>query len=218
MLTTGVRNIILKIVIVLLSLTLLGLQSEPEIVNAAPEMDYGASSIGFVELIIWGEASGGSGASTVKFTWNPVQLTMWINGFDSTGAAKFQGQSFTTASGTARQGPITVQAGWPVHWWVEGTIAPPPDCSINLKIDEIWYPGWSIGCGPLIGCYGDTWPAAAHPGATVYIPWDRAWGLGSSGARAMGMPVHLTVVTYHISVGQDPLGCEFHVNYPVIPQ
>jgi len=218
MLTTRVRNIILKIVIVLLSLTLFGLQSGPINVDAAPEMDHEGKSVGFVELLIWGEASSGSGPGATKFTWHPVQLMMRTSGWDSKGGAIFQGQSFTFATGNAKSGPITVQAGWPVHWWVEGTIAPPPDCSINLKIDEIWYPGWSIGCGPLIGCYGDTWPAAAHPGATVYIPWDRAWGLGSSGARAMGMPVHLTVITYHVSTGSDPVGCEFFVKYPVIPQ
>jgi len=224
--TSRIRNIILKALIIIISITLLGFQKIPAKVDPGPVINTGSYKYGWVEVILFGEAGAGSGGSGANFIWHQTQVTLPIIGFDSQGRSIFQGQAFTAAQGTANQGPATVQAWWPVHWYIKGTVASPPDCTIEMTIDETWYPGWTIGCAPFVGCMADVWPAAYHPGVPIKIPWEKAWGTAISGGSAMGMPVHLTAIIYHVvshggstePSGISPLGCEFHVMFPVIPQ
>ena len=222
--TSRIRNNILKTLIIIISITLLGFQSPSAKVNSELVQWEGPYSWGWVELIIFGEVSTSEGS----FTWHQVQVTLPIVGTElgPQNRSPFQGQAFTFAQGTASRGPISVHGGWPVLWNIKGTIANPPDCTIELTIDETWYPGYTIGCAPFIGCETDVWPPGYYPGVPFQIPWEKGWGSTVSGGTAMGMPVHLTAIVYHVVTGGgashpsgiDPLGCEYHMKYPVIPQ
>ncbi|MDZ7844901.1 MAG: hypothetical protein U5K99_08890 [Anaerolineales bacterium] len=206
----------------MLSLSLTGLRGIQETTDPNQALGVGDPNAGFVEVIVFGEVSFDIG----RFVWHPAQVTMWITGSDPSGGSTFKGQAFTYAQGTYGRGPISGQAGWPVHWNIEGSVKPPPDCSIEMTIDETWLPGWTITCGPFLGCKTEIWRAATHLGAPFYIPWEKAWGTAITGVDVMGVPVHLTTVIYHVVTGtgsslpggKSPLGCEFHVMFPVIPQ
>lgn len=222
------RNILLKILIVIISLSMFGFQDLPANTDPKPAGDDGPLSNGFVEVILYGQASGGSGASFINFTWHPVQVLLPISGYDTQSRGQFQGQAFTFAQGNARQGPITQQAGWPVLWNIKGTVTLPPECLIEMTIDETWYPGWDIACEPtgIVGCIYEAWPAGYFPGAKFKIPWDKAFGTSISSGTAYGMPIHLTAIMYHVVTGGgstdiggvSALGCEHHLMFPVIPQ
>jgi hypothetical protein len=226
MVPSRIRNNLLKILIIIISISLLGFQNNPPNVYPLPASDAGSYSNGWVEVILYGEYSIESAQSAAEFIWEPVQVTLPLYGVDSQGRGKFQGQAFTSAVGHAKQGPGTVESGWPLHWSIQGTITPPPECKIELTIDETWYPGWSIVCIPLFGCQGYVWPAGYAPGTKITIPWKKAWGTTVTNANAQGMPYHMTAIIYHVVTGggsSDPGGisaggCEYHVMFPVIPQ
>jgi hypothetical protein len=217
------KTLTLKIVIILLSFTLVGVKSVPASVDpGAPAAVWDPTAGGFVEVIVFGEVS----VPDAAFTMNPAQVTMWFTGMDPSGGMVFKGQAYTTAQGTYGRSPITGQAWWPVRWDIHGSMKPSPDCSIEMTIDEIWYPGMAVTCGPFIGCIAETWPSAKHFGTPIYIPWDKATGTTVTGGTHLGFPIHLTAVIYHVVAGGgssdpsglSPLGCEFHVMFPVIPQ
>ena len=109
------RNILLKILLILISLSTFGFQDPPAHTDPKPAIDDGPLSNGFVEVIIYGEVSSGSGASTAHFTLHPAQVLLPIYGYDEDGRALFNGKAFSFGQGNARHGPIVMQAGWPVY-------------------------------------------------------------------------------------------------------
>ena len=134
------RNILLKILIILISITLFGFQNVPVDVDSGLVEANGSWSPGYVELLIYGQAGSGSGASFATFTWHPVEVFLPITHFDARGNGVFQGGSFTYARANYRQGPAVGFAGWPVYWKIQGHVTLPPECAIEMKIDETWFP------------------------------------------------------------------------------
>jgi hypothetical protein len=220
------RNILLKILIILISITLFGFQNVPVDVDPGLVEANGSWSPGYVELLIYGQGGSGSGASSANFVWHPVNVFLPITGFDSRGNGMFQGGAYTGARGNYRQGPIVGFTGWPVYWKIQGHVTLPPDCAIEMKIDETWYPGHSITCEPtgIVGCISEKWEPDFHPGVMFKIPFDRAWGSPKPSTGVNGMPIHITTIVTSIVFGAElsggiqPLGCESNLWFPVIPQ
>lgn len=218
--STRTRSIFLKILIVLTSIVLFGFQNRPIDGDPGLAETNGSIPTGYVELLVYGQASN----PPLNYSWKPVQfflpLTVGQKG------SNFQGGAMTYAEGYTRLGPIVQFAGWPVHWNIRGYITPPPDCAIKITIDETWFNGYNTACEPLgvVGCITETWPADFIPGVEFTIPFDRAWGEPVPSIGTMGMPIHITVIVTSMAYGSDlsggikPLGCESNLWFPVIPQ
>ncbi len=217
--STRKRNILLNILIILISLSLFGFQDVPDNVDPGPTMDQPVPQ-GYVELLVYGEAS-----AIAEIIWDPVHFFLPITSIDSRGRSAFQGQAFTYAHGYGNLGPVTIQVGFPVEWIIRGHVNLPPDCSIEMTIDETWFPGQTKTCEPtgVVGCLEDKWPPGFFPGVEFKIPFDRAWGSPVPSIGVQGIPIHLTVVVESIAIGDltggiQPLGCESNLWFPVIPQ
>ena len=213
------RNILLKILIVLISITMFGFQNGPKNVYPGDAKDNDPGSFGFIDVLLYSHASMGSGASSATFTWHPVRVYLPIIGYDSHGSGIFGGGAFTYARGNARWGPTTALAGWPVYWHIQGTVSAPPECTIKLSVDETWFPGFNIGCEPLgiVGCISESWPPDHIPGVEFNFPHTQAWG--TLARNASGLNIGLTAIVYHVATsGGSELGCESRISFPVIPQ
>lgn len=216
------RNIFLKILLIVISIVLFGFQNRP--IDGDPELaeTNGPISIGYVELLVYGQASD----PPMNYSWKPVQLFLPLTVGQNGG--EFQGDAMTYAEGYTRLGPIVQFAGWPVNWNIRGHVTPPPDCALKITIDETWFNGYNTACEPtgMIGCITEAWPADFFPGVEFAIPFDRAWGSPVPSIGTMGIPIHLTVIVNELHIGDSegyiggkgPLGCDYHLFYPVIPQ
>jgi hypothetical protein len=214
------RNILFKFLIILISLSMFGFQDLPVKVDPVPTMDQPVPD-GWVELLVYGEAPN----EVVDVIEDPVHFFLPITSIDSQGRSEFQAISYTYGHGKGNRGPITVEVGFPVVWIIRGHVNLPPDCGIEMTIDEAWFPGYSITCEPygIVGCLEDTWPSDFFIGTEFKIPFNRAWGSPVPSIGSQGIPIHLTVIVESIAIGDltggiQPLGCESFLWYPVIPQ
>jgi len=218
------RNILLKILIVLISITMFGFQDIPDVKSYKLDMDQEPILEGWVEIIVYAKYSWNAGTHFYNILEGPVQVFLPITSFDSRGRAKLSGQADTLGRTNASLSGVISQMGmWPVHWNFEGTLSPPPDCTLELAIDETWFPGINIACEPtgVVGCISEMWKPNYFPGVPVKIPFNQAYGESKPGLDGR----FLTVIVYHLSLGNPeeyigvgPVGCEHHTFLiPIIP-
>jgi hypothetical protein len=226
MMPTRKRNFLLKILIILISITLFGFQNVPNNVDPGAANGNEPGPYGYIEVLLYSHASAGSGASSVSFTWHPVRVFLPIIGYDSRGHGIFGGGAFTYAQGNGRAGPASTLSGFPVYWHIQGSVAPPRDCTIKLSVEETWFPGHNIGCEPtgVVGCITDTWLPDFIPGVEFSFPFNRAWGTVVRNASGLNMGLTAIVLNVVTGIGTpnpggiSALACESRISFPVIPQ
>ena len=214
---TGKRNLLLKILIVLISITLFGFQNMPDTRNNKLDYVNGPILAGWVDVIIYAQYSWNAGTSFYNVLEGPVEVFLPITNFDSQGRAILRGQADTLGrTNSTISGVIFQMAAWPVHWNIKGTLSPPPECALDLVIDETWFPGFNIACEStgIVGCVSEKWPSMYNPGLEINIPFSRAYGDSKPSLDGR----FLTVIVDHLSLGGEDLGCEHHLRFPVIPQ
>jgi len=172
---------------------------------------------GWADVILWEEALAYDGSGWAQWNYEPMEVTLPITSVTNDGKALIQGEevyTYLSGSGVLERGGIVLTSyiGWMAKWEISGILYPAPDCSLELFIDEYWFAGFVIGCGPFVGCVVEPSEPEHHPGIVVKIPHGTGYGyidFENYGANLSGR-LHAFLINQATS---DP-ACDYHQFMP----
>jgi len=169
------RNLLLIILIVIVSFGLFGFSGSP-----APAIQDGdPNAIGWIEITIAAEAILYNESIAGTMVWFPSQVVLPITRGSPSSKWNVNGDTAYTALKTEGlwAGNITWDIIQSLVWEVNAILN--PDCSVEIFIDAITYPGVGIACDPVFGCFTEPIPAEIFEGPYIKIPGGETMGIAS---------------------------------------
>jgi len=167
--------------------------------------------VGWIEITVAADALMYDGANSAEMSWYPVKGMTRVYKVLTSGTWEPEIITLYTvlkSDGVFGGGMGSLEMFWPVKLDIISFLY--EDCSMDFFIDIVNYPGMSVACAPIVGCFPDTLPGQSYEGPIINMP------AGETMARVSWNPIPNTTGEFWIFINSLSAGdkCQESQNLP----